>query len=121
MWNFNVSHQKGWWFVFFLAGSKCFKTLPREQNVAVTLKIMHLICYIAATSVSFIVLCFFIATLQKIHLLSKQYDGLYISTHLTIRLVLSEYSKAAVNSFHKSWQTKEACQSFLKAKMPVTF
>lgn len=28
---------------FFLAGYKCFKRIPREQNVAVTLKIMHLI------------------------------------------------------------------------------
>lgn len=61
------------------------------------------------------------ANLQKIHLLSKQPDGLYISTHLTIRLVLSKNSKAAVSSFYEGWQTKEACQSFLKAEMPVTF
>lgn len=79
-------------FCFFLAENKCFKTLPREQNVAVTLKIMHFISlFIAAISASFIVLRFFMATLQKIHLLSKQPDGLYISTHLTIRLVLSKY------------------------------
>lgn len=78
--------------VFFLAENKYFKTLPREQNVAVTLKIMHLISlFIAAVSASFIVLRFFMAALQKIHLLSKQPDGLYISTHLTIRLVLSKH------------------------------
>lgn len=83
MWNFNVPD---WKVVFFFSSreKKGFKTLHREQNVAVTLKITHLISLLHCSNFNKLYCTLFLYSnpqKKKIHLLSKQHDGLYVSTH----------------------------------------